>query len=155
MVPPLFRGGRGRSGWAAGSGPWCWGGATARAVAVELATAGVAGLTIVNRTEARAAELAALLAEKFNLRCPPCMERRYAVPPDADLLSMHDWRHAPTSRALVARASRRVARGRSHCRQARRWLLRRRNRRSMPRRTPQLNFSASSAANSAARPQCG
>ena len=50
-------------------------GQLARAMAVELAAAGAAGLVIVNRTEARAEELAALLAGKFSL---PRLGRRLA-----------------------------------------------------------------------------
>lgn len=42
-------------------------GRVARAVAVELAAAGVAGIAIVNRTEGRAGELVALLADKFTV----------------------------------------------------------------------------------------
>ncbi|MEN6459274.1 MAG: shikimate dehydrogenase [Thermoguttaceae bacterium] len=62
-------------------------GQLARAVAVELAAAGATGLTIVNRTEAKAAELAALLADKFGLSVStPAWSDDYAVPPEADLL---------------------------------------------------------------------
>ncbi len=58
-----------------------------RAVAVELAAAGAAGLTIVNRTEARAAELAAMLSEKFSLPASAAAwSGDYAVPPEADIL---------------------------------------------------------------------
>jgi shikimate dehydrogenase len=62
-------------------------GQIARAVAVELAAAGVASLTIVNRTESRAGELAALLSDKFSvsvLAVPWYSD--YAVPPEADVL---------------------------------------------------------------------
>lgn len=62
-------------------------GRVARAVAVELAAAGVAELVIVNRTESRAAELAAMLAAKFQV---PALavpwEAEYVVTPDTDLL---------------------------------------------------------------------
>jgi shikimate dehydrogenase len=62
-------------------------GQIARAVAVELAAAGVASLTIVNRTESRAGELASLLSDKFGvsvLAVPWYSD--YAVPPEADVL---------------------------------------------------------------------
>jgi shikimate dehydrogenase len=74
--------------WAAGKRVTLLGaGQLARAVAVELAAAGAAGLTIVNRTEARAAELAALLAEKFNLSASAAVwSGDYTVPPDAEIL---------------------------------------------------------------------
>lgn len=62
-------------------------GRVATAVALELAAAGVAGLTIVNRTEARAAELAARLAGKIE---PPAIvlawQGDFALPSDADIL---------------------------------------------------------------------
>jgi shikimate dehydrogenase len=59
----------------------------ARAVAVELAAAGVAGLTIVNRTESRAAELAALLSGKFTLPVSAVpWYSDYTTPPEADML---------------------------------------------------------------------
>jgi shikimate dehydrogenase len=62
-------------------------GEVARAVAVELAAAGVAGLIIVNRTDSRAAELAAMLSGKF----PAAVSSvswldDYRVPPEAELL---------------------------------------------------------------------
>jgi shikimate dehydrogenase len=41
-------------------------GAMARAIAVELVTLGVASLTVVNRTDAHAADLVTFLANKFN-----------------------------------------------------------------------------------------
>ena len=50
-------------------------GHVARAVAVELAAAGAASLTIVNRTESQAAELVALLAGKFAV---PVVDRSVA-----------------------------------------------------------------------------
>jgi shikimate dehydrogenase len=62
-------------------------GQLARAVAVELAAAKVAGLAIVNRTEARAAELAALLSGKFGVPVSSAVwQGDYAVPPEADML---------------------------------------------------------------------
>jgi shikimate dehydrogenase len=62
-------------------------GRVARAVALELAAAGVAGITIVNRTESRAGELAALLAEKFAVPVAvAAWHAGYAVPPEAELL---------------------------------------------------------------------
>ena len=62
-------------------------GRLARAVAVELAAAGAAGMAIVNRTESRAGELAASLTGKFPtpVAAVPWHEE-YAVPPDADIL---------------------------------------------------------------------
>jgi shikimate dehydrogenase len=62
-------------------------GRTARAVAVELAASGAEGLTIVNRTESHAAELAALLDGKFPtpiVTVSWCED--YIVPPEADIL---------------------------------------------------------------------
>ena len=62
-------------------------GTAARAVAVELAAAGVADITVVDRTEAHADELIALLADKFDV--PAAAEpwrEEYHVPPDADIL---------------------------------------------------------------------
>ncbi len=62
-------------------------GQLARAVAVELCAAGAAGLVIVNRTEARAEELAALLAGKFSLPVSAAVwQGDYAVPPEAEIL---------------------------------------------------------------------
>jgi shikimate dehydrogenase len=59
----------------------------ARAVAVELAAAGVASLTVVNRTESRAAELAALLADKTAVPVSTVpWYSDYAVPPEAEIL---------------------------------------------------------------------
>jgi shikimate dehydrogenase len=59
----------------------------ARAVAVELAAAGAADFAIVNRTESRAGELAALLADKFasSVSAIP-WQADYAVPPEAEIL---------------------------------------------------------------------
>jgi shikimate dehydrogenase len=62
-------------------------GQLARSVAVELAAAGLAGLQIVNRTEARATELAAMLSAKFGLAASAAAwQGDYAVPPEADVL---------------------------------------------------------------------
>jgi shikimate dehydrogenase len=62
-------------------------GQLARAVAVELAAAGAAGLTIVNRTEARAGELAALVSAKFGVPASAAAwHDDYAVPPEAEIL---------------------------------------------------------------------
>jgi shikimate dehydrogenase len=62
-------------------------GRVARAVALELAVAGVAGITIVNRTEARAGELAALLADKFAVPvAAAAWPAAYAIPAEAELL---------------------------------------------------------------------
>jgi shikimate dehydrogenase len=62
-------------------------GRVARAVAVELAAAGVAGITIVNRTEARAGELLALLTEKFAVPVSVVpWQGDYLVPPEADIV---------------------------------------------------------------------
>ena len=62
-------------------------GQLARAVAVELAAAGAAGLAIVNRTEARAGELAALLSGKFSVPVSAAAwQGDYAVPPEAEIL---------------------------------------------------------------------
>ena len=59
----------------------------ARATALELAAAGAAGLTIVNRTAARAEELAALLAGKFELPVSVAVwDGDYAVPPETEIL---------------------------------------------------------------------
>jgi len=62
-------------------------GGAARAIAVELGLAGAAHLTIVNRSEARGAELAALLGAKLNL--PAEFVRwvgDFAVPAGTDVL---------------------------------------------------------------------
>jgi shikimate dehydrogenase len=62
-------------------------GKLARAAAVELAGAGVAGLTIVNRTEPRAAELAETLRAKFSVPVSAvAWQGDYAVPPEAEIL---------------------------------------------------------------------
>ena len=62
-------------------------GRVARAVAVELAAAGVASITIVNRTEGRAGELVALLAGKFAVPVSAVpWHDDYAVPPETDIL---------------------------------------------------------------------
>jgi len=62
-------------------------GQIARAVAVELAAAGVAGLSIVNRTDSRAAELVAALSGKFaaTVSAVSWLDD-YRVPPEAELL---------------------------------------------------------------------
>jgi shikimate dehydrogenase len=62
-------------------------GRVARAVAIELAAAGVAALTIVNRNEQRAAELLALLAGKCNGPVSAvAWHGEFSVPPEADVL---------------------------------------------------------------------
>ena len=59
----------------------------ARAAAVEFAAAGAAGLTIVNRTAARAEELATLMAGKFESPVSVAAgDGAYAVPPAPELL---------------------------------------------------------------------
>ena len=62
-------------------------GGAARAMAVELALAGAAHITIVNRTPGRGLELAKLLSEKTpaEARFVP-WDGAYAVPPQADIL---------------------------------------------------------------------
>jgi len=62
-------------------------GRTARAVAIELAAANIASLTVVNRTESHAAELAAILASKFQTPMTVvAWQGDYVVPPEAELL---------------------------------------------------------------------
>jgi shikimate dehydrogenase len=62
-------------------------GRMARAIAVELATAGAASITIVNRTEAHAAEIVAILADKFTLPVAAvAWQDDYAIPVDTDIL---------------------------------------------------------------------
>jgi shikimate dehydrogenase len=62
-------------------------GQLARAAAVELAGAGVAGLAIVNRTEPRAAELAEVLRARFSVPVSAASwQDDYAVPPEAEIL---------------------------------------------------------------------
>jgi shikimate dehydrogenase len=59
----------------------------ARATAVELASAGVTGVTIVNRTESRAVELASLLSEKCSIAATAiAWQGDYAIPPETDVL---------------------------------------------------------------------
>ena len=59
----------------------------ARATAVELVSADVTGVTIVNRTESRAVELASLLSEKFSVAAAAVVwQGDYAVPPETDVL---------------------------------------------------------------------
>jgi shikimate dehydrogenase len=62
-------------------------GQVARAVAIELAAAGAADITVVNRTESRAGELVALLTGKFET--PASMvawQGDYAIPPETEIL---------------------------------------------------------------------
>jgi shikimate dehydrogenase len=62
-------------------------GRVARAVAVELAMAGIADLTIVHRTEVQTGEFVALLTGKFNVPTTVVVwNADFALPPDADLL---------------------------------------------------------------------
>ncbi len=65
-----------------------WGaGRVARAVGIELAAAGVAEITIVNRTAGRARQLAELLAAKFNVSTDcQAWESDFKVPPETGLL---------------------------------------------------------------------
>lgn len=62
-------------------------GRVARAVAIELAAAGAVDITVVNRTESRAGELAAALAGKFATPVSAvAWQGDYAVPPETDIL---------------------------------------------------------------------
>lgn len=62
-------------------------GRVARAIAVELATAGAAEITVVNRTQRHALELADLLAGKLHVAATPVVWRDdYEVPAGTDLL---------------------------------------------------------------------
>jgi shikimate dehydrogenase len=62
-------------------------GRVARAVAAELAAAGVAGLTIVNRNEAHAGELLAMLAGQSEVPVSAtAWQGEYAVPAEAEIL---------------------------------------------------------------------
>jgi shikimate dehydrogenase len=62
-------------------------GRVARATALELAAAGAAGITVVNRTEDHAGELIALLAGKFEVPAAAVpWHEDYSVPPEADIL---------------------------------------------------------------------
>jgi len=62
-------------------------GRIARAVAVELAAAGAAGLTIVNRTQDRAKELVALLSDQFDVPVAAvAWQGDFSVPPETELL---------------------------------------------------------------------
>jgi shikimate dehydrogenase len=72
-------------------------GRMARAIAVELATAGVAGITVVNRDEDHAGELAAMLAGKFSTPVSVVSwQGDYVVPPEADILiNATPLSHAP------------------------------------------------------------
>lgn len=62
-------------------------GGAARAIAVELALAGISKLTIVNRSQARGEELLNLLRSKLNLDVELVeWSGTYAIPPDTDLV---------------------------------------------------------------------
>jgi shikimate dehydrogenase len=63
-------------------------GGAARAIGVELALAGAGRITVVNRSEARGRELAALLTEKAGMREAPFVRwnGRYAIPSDTDVV---------------------------------------------------------------------
>ncbi len=62
-------------------------GGAARAIAVELALAGAARLTIVNRTLARAEELAGVIRDRTGVAATPMIwEGMYPIPEDADLV---------------------------------------------------------------------
>jgi len=62
-------------------------GGAARAIAVELGLAGVKGITIVNRSEARGASLVALLRDKLKLDAELVVwNSSYAVPPGTDII---------------------------------------------------------------------
>jgi len=62
-------------------------GRMARAVAVELAAAGVAEITVVNRTQLHAAELAELITGKLKVTTSPVLwEGDYRIPSEADLV---------------------------------------------------------------------
>ena len=65
-------------------------GGAARAIAVELALAGAGKITVVNRSEARGAELFRLLRERFGVDASLVVshagEGEYAVPSDADIV---------------------------------------------------------------------
>jgi shikimate dehydrogenase len=62
-------------------------GRVARVVAVELAAVGVAGITVVNRTESAAGELVALVAGKFDVPVSAVpWHGDYAAPSEADIL---------------------------------------------------------------------
>jgi shikimate dehydrogenase len=62
-------------------------GQAARAVALELVGAGIAHLTVVNRTESHAAELLELLADKCHIPIAATpWAGDYSVPPETDIL---------------------------------------------------------------------
>jgi shikimate dehydrogenase len=63
-------------------------GRMAKATAVALAAAGAAGLAVINRTESRAAELAALIRERFPSvqAAAAAWAGEYAVPPEVEIL---------------------------------------------------------------------
>lgn len=80
-------------------------GRMAKAVAVELAAAGVGQITVVDRTEARAAELAQRISENLKVDVTPAVwEKDYCIPPETDLL-IHATSAAegdPNARVAVA-----------------------------------------------------
>jgi shikimate dehydrogenase len=62
-------------------------GGAARAIAVELALAGVGPITIVNRSAARGEELAAVLRDRVKAQADlVALASEYEIPPDADVL---------------------------------------------------------------------
>ena len=63
-------------------------GGAARAIGVELALAGAASVTIVNRSEARGRDLAALLKGKAGIKEAPFVpwQGRFAIPADTDVV---------------------------------------------------------------------
>jgi shikimate dehydrogenase len=63
-------------------------GGAARAIGVELALAGAARITIVNRNEARGRELASLLTQEAGIADAPFVpwKGRYAIPTDTDVV---------------------------------------------------------------------
>jgi shikimate dehydrogenase len=62
-------------------------GGAARAIAVEMGLAGVKGITIVNRSEARGTSLVALLRDKLKLDAELVVwNSSYAVPPGTDIV---------------------------------------------------------------------
>jgi shikimate dehydrogenase len=80
-------------------------GKLARATAWELAAASAGALTIVNRTEARAGDLAAMLAAKFQVPVSAVpWQGEYAVPAEADVLihaASFDGQNAETALPLA------------------------------------------------------
>jgi shikimate dehydrogenase len=78
-------------------------GRVARAVALELAAAGAAGLTVVNRSEAHAADLVAMLAGKSELPIATVIwQGEYAVPPDAEILIRATTKNSGDARLPLA-----------------------------------------------------